>query len=165
MTKRKLSFAPWILLGAICALAGCSRNSRPDTYPVTGVVTYKGKPAAGASVAFLAPGASRHAVGTTDEAGKFQLTTFEPNDGAIGGTHVVTVSKTESPPGPSYVASPDGRVDPAAIERAMLEAARHRERADRAGSELPEKYANHATSDLRLEVVEGPNHFEIELKD
>jgi hypothetical protein len=120
---------------------------------------------AGASVAFLAPGASRHAVGTTDEAGKFQLTTFEPNDGAIPGTHVVTVSKTESPPAPSYQASPDGRIDPAAVERAMREAALRLEQAEKTGSGLPGKYANHATSDLRLEVVEEPNHFEIELKD
>jgi hypothetical protein len=165
MINCKLLSAHWILLAAICALAGCTRSNRPDTYPVTGVVTYKGKPVVGASVAFLAPGASRHAVGRTDEAGKFQLTTFEPNDGAIPGTHVVTVSKTESPPGPSYVASPDGRIDPAAIERAMREAAIQIEQAEKAGSGLPDKYADHSKSDLRLEVVSGPNHFEIELKD
>ena len=35
----------------------------------------------------------------------------------------------------------------------------------RATSELPTKYAERRTSDLRCDVVEGENAFEIELQD
>jgi hypothetical protein len=128
-------------------------------------VTYRGQPVAGASVAFLASGAPRLAVGLTDEAGSFRLTTFEPNDGAIPGTHVVTVRKLAPQSGPSYTASSDGRIDSAAIERAMQEAALRLEQAERTGSGLPAKYADHKTSDLRCEVVDGENNFAIELVD
>ena len=37
-------------------------------------------------------------MGMTDEAGNYQLTTFEPNDGAMVGTHVVTVNKYSTEP-------------------------------------------------------------------
>jgi hypothetical protein len=120
---------------------------------------------AGASVAFLAPGAPRFAVGTTDEKGRFRLTTFETDDGAVPGTHVVTVSKLSIQPGPSYEAAGDGRIDSAAIERAMQETAQRLEQAEKAGSGLPPKYANHNTSDLRFEVIAGENEFEIKLVD
>jgi hypothetical protein len=120
---------------------------------------------AGASVAFLAPGAPRLAVGTTDEAGHFSLTTYEPEDGAVVGTHTVTVQKLSVQAGPTYSVPSDGNIDPAAIERAMQETAMRLEAAEKAGSELPAKYSNHNTSDLQLEVVEGENEFKIELKE
>jgi hypothetical protein len=128
-------------------------------------VIYRGKPVADASVAFLAPGAPRLAVGTTDNAGNFSLTTYEQDDGAILGTHVVTVQKLTVQAGPSYEVPAGGKIDPAAIERAMQETALRLEAAEKAGSELPAKYASHNTSDHRLDVLEGENNFKIELKD
>lgn len=156
-----------LLLPVICGLLpGCSgRPDRPATFPVEGKVTNRGKPVAGATVAFLAPGAPRLAVGTTDDAGSFRLTTFEPNDGAVLGTHVVTVSKrslVSNSTIPTVEEVTSGQLSTeeinAAIERSALEVSKTR-------SELPVKYADRKTSDLHLEVVDGENVFEIELTD
>src|SRR5688572_17379512 len=161
----RFSKAPFVALALCCLASGCEQSNRPATYPVRGTIAYRGKPVAVASVAFLAPGAPRLAVGTTDDAGNFSLTTYEPDDGAVLGTHVVTVHKLTMQAGPSYDVPSDGKIDPAAIERAMQEAALRIEAAEKSGSELPARYANHNTSDLRLEVVEGENEFIIELKN
>jgi len=104
-------------------------------------------------------------VGTTDEAGNFRLTTFEPNDGAVLGTHVVTVNRRSSAstagiPTVEDVAS--GKLSTeeinAAIDRSGAVASKTR-------SELPAKYADRKTSDLHREVIEGENVFQIELVD
>jgi hypothetical protein len=56
------------------AISGCgARDNRPPTYTAGGVVLFHGQPLAGAQVSFLAYGASRAALGTTDSDGKFTL--------------------------------------------------------------------------------------------
>jgi hypothetical protein len=166
MTDRKLTRIQLLLLVAPCLALGCAQSDRPSTFPVRGKVVYRGKPVADAWVSFLAPGAPRPAVGTTDENGNFQLTTFEPNDGAILGTHVVTVRKYARVAEPPREPPPaDGGIDNAAIEREMQESARRADEAEKAGSELPLKYASHKTSDLRQQVVDGDNDVTIELVD
>jgi hypothetical protein len=123
---------------------------------------YQGKPLTGASVTFMGQGAPRAAIGKTDEAGNFQLTTFEPGDGAVAGTHEVTVKKYASDPPPLPQASPDGTVDPAAERRYTAKMAGWLETARFA---IPKKYTDQRTSDLRYEVVAGENDFKIELVD
>ena len=51
-------------------MVGCG-PSRPRLYPVTGTVTYKDQPVAGAQVTFVSA-EGRPAQGTTDAAGKFR---------------------------------------------------------------------------------------------
>jgi hypothetical protein len=85
---------------------GCG-ESYPETYPVTGVVTHKGKPVEGADVVLVPSDEKlRSAGGMTDADGKFSVTTyFDPehqSEGAMPGDYGVTVSKTEvleAPPG------------------------------------------------------------------
>jgi hypothetical protein len=60
--------------------------------PVKGTVTFQGSPLAEADVAFT-PKGGRPATGRTDAAGRFSLTTFKTNDGAMVGEHIVTVCK------------------------------------------------------------------------
>jgi hypothetical protein len=60
--------------------------------PVKGTVTFQGSPLAEADVAFT-PTGGRPATGRTDAAGRFTLTTFRTNDGAMTGEHIVTVCK------------------------------------------------------------------------
>jgi hypothetical protein len=105
-------FQPLILAVAL-ALAGC--NSHPTTYPVTGTVKFEdGTPLAGGTVEFrnvttdLAK--QVNARGEIGPDGKYQLTSFEPNDGALPGDHQVCVFapaqetpgnlSTEPPPSP-----------------------------------------------------------------
>jgi len=91
----------FVLAAAALLTAGCGGESFPETYPVTGVVTFKGKPLAGADVQLVpSDPAVRSAGGTTDAEGKFSVTTyFNPQnqtEGAMAGEYAVTVSKIES---------------------------------------------------------------------
>jgi len=56
---------------------------------VTGVVLYNGRPVAGSRVTFHGPNSPRAAVGTTNAAGEFTLTTMTSGDGAVIGEHRV----------------------------------------------------------------------------
>jgi hypothetical protein len=115
--------------------------SLPDTVPVTGVVTYKGEPLADAQVSFI-PAKGKPASATTGADGRFQLTTFEPNDGAIVGEHTVTIAKTAP--------AADKKDDPYAEHKSVI----------------PEKYGNLKESGLKETVTaDGPNDFKFELTD
>jgi hypothetical protein len=89
-----------VVLALVVTDAGCSkrRGNRPQTFPVTGVVTMGGKPLAGATVMFN-PVASdgSGAIALTDEQGRFKLTTFDSGDGAVVGEYRVAFVKTIFP--------------------------------------------------------------------
>lgn len=87
-------------------LAGCSRYREdewsrqwPPRFPTSGVVTLDGAPVVEAIVTFSITRPDRDnkaftAVGMTDPQGRFVLRTFRPGDGAVEGTHAVTISKS-----------------------------------------------------------------------
>ncbi|QDU39539.1 hypothetical protein Mal4_38840 [Maioricimonas rarisocia] len=88
------------LLPVLLVVAGCTGGAHQyDVVPVSGVVTCEGKPVANAIVQFSPaekegraegrPG--RAAFGKTDEQGRFTLSTYGEDDGAIVGTHTVSV--------------------------------------------------------------------------
>jgi hypothetical protein len=108
------------------------------------------------------PGAPRAASGETDGQGHFELTTFDPGDGAVLGSHVVTVykAKVDAP-----IAGPDPNLDRDAYLAAMDKAAQQAIAAGEAGSSLPAKYADPKTSDLHAEVREGENQIDVALVD
>jgi hypothetical protein len=145
-------------------LTGCWGSGRPEVAPVRGQVTYRGKAVAGATVTFLCEDAPRPASGSTDEAGNYQLTTFEPNDGAMIGTHVVTVTKY-----PKFVAADVPGIENMSmgeqVEAVRQQSALRTAQAEKKGTGLPKKYATRKTSDLRKEVVDGENVIDIELVD
>lgn len=160
-----------IFLASCLAVTGCSGSGRPAIAPVRGTVTYNGQPVAGARVVFLCPGAPRLAVGETDEGGEYQLTTYEPNDGAMIGNHVVTVKKksttaetAQSDSGPTGEAL-QGDALSTAIAQSMRESSQQAKKAEKGRSVLPVKYAYLKTSDLRKEVVEGENVINLDLSD
>ncbi|WP_254513425.1 hypothetical protein [Anatilimnocola floriformis] len=75
-------------------LTGC--DNKVKTYPVTGTVKFTdGKPLAGGTVEFRSVNSDVakqvNARGEIGADGKYQLTTFNPNDGAIAGEHQVCV--------------------------------------------------------------------------
>lgn len=157
------------VLGLAAMLAtGCSNSTpRPKTVPVTGKVTYKGQPVAGANIAFLAAGPDMpSAMGKTDSQGGFQLTTIDPGDGAAPGSYQVTVTKIVTS---SKSAAPVSGTGAASMEAAAKRGAAMQGPGDEAGgsgSLLPEKYAQASTSNLNYTVEEGKkNDFAIELTD
>jgi hypothetical protein len=81
----------------IALIAGCSGSIGPECYPVRGQVLRDGKPLAEAQVCFhpldsAPPGVPRPQA-TTDEQGRFTLTTLRANDGAPEGKYRITVER------------------------------------------------------------------------
>ena len=149
-----LGFA-WMLVPA--AISGCG-PSRPDLVPVSGAVTFQGQPVVGAQVTFMAPNAARAAFGVTDAEGKFRLSTFGTEDGAVVGNHTVTVAKPTETSGGKTMSpdDPDGGYAAAMAQAAARPAVK---------SELPAKYANPQTSGLTADVTSsGPNEFKLALE-
>src|SRR5262245_31004830 len=73
---------------------GCGGKYTP--VPVSGVVTLNGKPVEAATIYFYAFGDEkdgRPAFGTTDNNGKFQLSTMGNNDGALPRNYKVVITK------------------------------------------------------------------------
>jgi len=81
---------------------GCGGTEMPTTYPVTGAVTYDGRPVEGAAVALVPTSdKGRSASGITDREGTFSVSTYiDPANspaGALPGDYIVTISKFSQP--------------------------------------------------------------------
>jgi hypothetical protein len=130
-----------LLLLIVAALAGCSPSDPLGLAPVTGVVTYRGKPLDHGKVVFTpqsgTPGPQ--AVGELDAQGRFRMRTAG-RDGAAAGKHLVTVHCRRI-------------VTPEEARRLVI------------GELLiPTKYANEVESPLRFEVKRGNNEYTITLE-
>jgi hypothetical protein len=85
-----------VLATLLPGLWGCNGDGRLKVYPVTGQVLYNGEPLKGVDVAFHPTdpknntGYPPHA--TTDETGKFTLTTYLKDDGAPAGEFQVAIA-------------------------------------------------------------------------
>jgi hypothetical protein len=146
---RVRSVRPWLRLpslvcrSALLAVAllgaSCARDGRPPVYPAQGKIFYEGKPAANALV-ILHPVnkdprlESVRPLAHVEADGSFKLTTFANGDGAPAGEYVVTVDWREKTA--PVEGAPPGR------------------------SLLPQRYSNPESSQLRVQVKEGPNELE-----
>jgi len=141
----------------ILPLSGCQGDGKPEVAPTTGVVTYDGEPVAKASVAFVPMGEAPNAIGTTDDEGRFTLTTFNPGDGAVVGAHRVIVV----PHNPNLEQLSGDMSDPNEYLAAVAEAeAREKQ------SSLPPRYASVETTDLTVTVKPGTeNELSLKLTD
>jgi hypothetical protein len=137
--------------------SGCGGDgpAPPKLYGVTGAVSYKGQPVPGAKVMFLGDGKSPPAVGVTDDAGKFSLSSLA-GTGAVAGKHTVVIVKNTD-------------AEPANVMMSMEEAALAAQNPPEPPKEtslIPAKYTNAATSGLEFEVqTSGDNEFKIDLTD
>lgn len=149
--KRANGISLALLLSALLA-QGCGQEQKGEheVYPVTGTVTYKGAPVAGATVSFLSQERQVSAYGRTDDAGRFQLTTYAQNDGAVAGKHKVTIKKMLSGGEPKEIEP--GVLDP----RGAVTEAR---------SAIPVQYGNPVATPLTADVTtSGSNDFPFDLK-
>jgi hypothetical protein len=141
-------------------LAGCGSNAPPGakpTKPVKVTVTYKGAPVSDADVSFIYQGPDQiYAFGKTDAQGVARLKTYVEGDGAVLGTHKVTIIKVETvgekpaadQDSPDY-APPTGNEPPTKLMH-----------------HIPTKYDNPGSSGLTAEVTSsGPNDFKFDLTD
>jgi hypothetical protein len=143
MTRGVLRFGLAAL--GIALLVGCGGSG--GTFATTGTVTYKGQPVKNVSVTFT-PTQGQIAHGTTNDSGKFKLTTSKPGDGALPGTYKVTLSLGPDAPVPPMPGTP--------------EAANYKPEPP----PFPVKYANPQTSDLNMTVEKGKaNDFDLKLTD
>jgi len=144
-----------VLCGILAVvLAGCEGDTGPKTVPVTGTVLMGGEPVEGADVNFMAGGASHAASGKTDAQGKFSLKTLD-KEGAVVGTHTVTVAK--------YDSADTTEMTPEDYTKQMEAGST----APPSGPEssLPAKYADPANSGLSETVEDGgANDFTITLE-
>jgi hypothetical protein len=86
---------PFLCFLALFPLSlGCG-DERPERVKVSGVVMIDGKPLTSGSVRFI-PTGSRPETGVIDENGRFTLSTFQPGDGCILGTHTVTIHAADT---------------------------------------------------------------------
>lgn len=151
-----------ISLAAICTvpvMVGCFGGSddpnRPAVVEVVGTVTHKQQPVEGATVLFVPADGGHAATGITDASGKFQLRTFEPNDGAVPGQYSVAIFKYDM-----STANPELEDDLANELRP--------DNGEPVGPTplLPARYAEASTSGLTEEVsASGTNDFSYALTD
>jgi hypothetical protein len=136
-----------IMVLALCA-AGCSERG-PAIAPVDGIVTYKGQPVRHAIVRFLPQNVPNGSPGfaQTDADGKFArvTTTGSSEDGAVVGSHFVTVTEGW-PPGQEIP------VDSMGMQKSPPR------------GPWSQSYRDSSNPALKVEVVAGKNnHFEFEI--
>lgn len=78
------------LLMLIVMSVGCGGASL--TVPVSGTILLDGQPLKNASLHFVPQTGGRDATSTSDESGKFVMSTFEPRDGVVKGNYKVVVT-------------------------------------------------------------------------
>lgn len=146
--------AAMAVAAALIGLAGCGRAPaarsigmpQKETVKVAGVVRYREKPVANASLALRSADGSILARGRTDGDGRFAaLSTYGTDDGAPPGRYRVMVAVSgaeEIAPGVLAPEPPGGFVSP-----------------------IPPKYAALDTSDLEVEIgAEGASELAIDLR-
>jgi len=97
--RASLPLGPCCVIAFLGVLEGCG-PARPVLLPASGIVSLDGKPLPDAAVMFHPTSGGRPATGVTDVSGKFVLGTFKPRDGALPGSHTVTIAcREETSPG------------------------------------------------------------------
>jgi hypothetical protein len=131
-------------------VAGCGGPSRPATAPVTGRVTYAGKPVPLGQIMFY-PEKGRPAMGAIGADGTYRLTTFANGDGAMPGRFRVTIQamRVTGPPAP----------------KSLDEELRGIGGGGKTTTEwlVPEKYSHQESTLLTAEVKPGSNTINFDL--
>jgi len=131
-----------IALLGVMAFSGCGSSSdKKETAPVSGVVTYEGRPVVTGTIMFTPLEGGRPATGELQVDGSYVLQTYGEADGAILGEHKVTITSLNLG---------GGLPEDAVSEPIPL---------------IPEKYFNDTTSGLTATVREGENSISFDLVD
>lgn len=139
-------------------LAGCGPRM-PQTVPVHGKVTWNGKPLTTGTITFH-PAQGRTATGQIQPDGAYTLMTFKPGDGALLGSHKVTIEAMASAAAPT-TAPPKSRDEE--IRRALSGQGARAEQVMAVQRLVPEQYSSQDTTPLSREVKPGQNVIDFNL--
>ncbi len=150
-----------IVLCGLLSMAGCG-GGITGLYPVTGTVTYQGKPVAEATISFINEGEGRPATAISKTDGTYQLFTVD-SAGALPGKYRVVVSKTEAGP---EVAPDDLGFDPVTGQDLSMEqsAANAGKRSTKPKELVPPKYSNPTSTPLMVDVKNTDNVIDLKLE-
>lgn len=149
-----MRFASAGVVGFAVLFAGCGVDTdRPRVVPVSGKVSQKGKPLTAGEVIFIPAGGTSGsgghiATGQIGPDGTYRLTTFNTGDGAVLGTHKVTVT-----------------VRSADETRKMNDLGGGKIAYKLPPSVLPPKYSSVDTTPLKYTVEDKNNTIDIDLPD
>lgn len=161
----------------VVSIAGCGSANGLDLAKVRGKVTFKGQPIEYGTIMFE-PDESKGttgppAIGTITSGGSFILSTEESGDGAIVGSHRVSVMGLEPIPEAQQKAMPNPETSPREYMIAKDQIATRSERlrkegptfTDKAGKvfkiTVPEKTTKPTTSEIKVKVESGSNDLTI----
>lgn len=153
-----------LTVASVAFCLGCSSPTAAElpTHPVSGTVTLGGQPVEGATVTFLPVDtkAGMPAVGKSDAAGEYTLTT-QSSSGALVGDYTVKIDKFKE----EAAASGGGAYSDDAYTKAQ-EAGGSGPPPEQKGPEnlLPAKYADPGTSGLKATVSAGSNTIDFPLE-
>lgn len=140
--RRPVAFAVAAALSLVAGGCGGTDVEHPETTPVKGTVSYKGKPLDSGTISFVSDG-GHTASGPIKSDGTFDLSTFGEGDGAVLGHHRVRVVANNQPvdvmPGSSPGYKPTKDL-------------------------IPKKYGDAASSGVEATVAKGQTPIEINLK-
>jgi hypothetical protein len=131
---RRFAVGLFLAVGAVRPGCGPAENL-PECAPVSGKVTINGQPLSNAMITFHPEKGENRGQAASDAEGKYTLTTYASEDGAVVGKHTVTVERYILP----MPSTPGGKLPTAK-------------------SEVPKKYFTPETSPLKVEVKSGQNN-------
>lgn len=157
-------FRTAVLTLSILLIAGCGSEKRTGpvaVFPVTGILKHNGKPVEGADITFFNEASNTSSFGRTDAEGRFRMTTYSSNDGAIAGKNIVTIAKTVvAPPAAPVPDSSSTAYIPPGFGALAAPPAKP------AVSDVPAKYGSQQSSGLIAVVQESDkNQVEFDLND
>ena len=139
----------FLLAISFAAIAGCADGGVPGLYPVSGRITYEGKPVSGATISFVGRGTERPATAISKADGNYDLYTLDSR-GAQPGNYNVVVTKLETPPDSiNQVAGFDTTGKDLSMEQSIANAGKPIHQAKQI---LPAKYGSQMTTTLIFEV-------------
>ncbi len=154
------------------AVVGCGDSSGlARRYPVSGTVTYNGKPLQRGTISFAPADGKGRAAGGTITDGRYSLTTHDPDDGALPGKYKVGILAKEADSSKVDLKIKKLRGGPATeAEKKAMAAVYPQKVAARAAATaknlIPARYSSPETSGLAVEVKEQSNTgVDFELKD
>ena len=140
---------PIVTTVCISFAAGCG-SKHPEIAPVRGKITAGGTPVTAGRIEFYPTSGARLSSGEIQTDGSYSLTTFKANDGALLGTHRVTITSTKvTGAEPAKSVQDESKIPVSNMGRVVWL--------------VDQKYSQKSTTDLHAEVQPGDNKINFEL--